>query len=80
MRRRAKTHEGEQVYCTSHDEGREWFSEYDELPAPVRLRLRESAFNLCPTCVAIDAERNQRRPTVATYVAVIEAIEHRLRE
>jgi hypothetical protein len=73
----------QQVYCTTGDEGSEWIHGLDKLPAPVRRRLADSVFNICPTCVAIDARneawaRGLRRLTIAVYFDVIEAIERRL--
>ena len=46
-----------------------------QAPAPpVRRRLANSRFNICPTCVAMDTRRNGK-PTITLYFAVIEAIE-----
>jgi hypothetical protein len=71
----------QQVYCTTGDQGSEWISGLDDLPPPVRRRLAESRFNICPTCVDMEARRNTRgrkRPTISTFFDVIEAIERRL--
>jgi hypothetical protein len=75
----------QQVFCTTGDQGSEWIHGLDELPAPVRRRLANSHLNLCPTCIGIDADsearrRGLRRPTIAVYFDVIEAIERRLNE
>ena len=66
--------DGRQVRCTTFDEGSVWIHALDELPSPVRRRLANSRFNICPTCVAMDARRNGA-PTIKLYFAVIEAIE-----
>jgi hypothetical protein len=65
-----------------HD-GSEWIHGLDELPPPVRRRLAESVFNICPTCVDIDARneasaRGLRGPTIAVYFDVIAAVERQL--
>src|SRR5262249_26136738 len=75
--------EGRQVKCLTADEGHVWIHYYDKLPGPVRQRLANGRFNICPACLQIDAEnmaRKQRlkRPTVAIYLAAIEIIEHKL--
>src|SRR5262249_31889997 len=59
-----------------HDlrQGSVWIHGLDELPPPVRRRLANSRFNICPTCVAMDTRRNGK-PTLKLYFAVIEAIE-----
>jgi hypothetical protein len=49
----------------------------------VRQRLAESAFNTFPACMDEEAhqaafQRNETKPSVATYFAVIEAIERKL--
>jgi len=69
--------DGRQVRCTTFDEGSVWIHELDNLPSPVRRRLANSRFNICPTCVAIDARRNGT-PRLKLYFAVIDAIERTL--
>jgi len=66
-----------QVRCTTFDEGSVWIHRLDSLPRPVRRRLANSRFNICPTCVAIDARRNGT-PNLKLYFAVIDAIERTL--
>jgi hypothetical protein len=66
--------DGRQVRCTTFDEGSVWIHGLDELPPPVRRRLANSRFNICPACVDIDTRRNGA-PTLARYFAVVEAIE-----
>jgi hypothetical protein len=66
--------DGRQVRCTTFDEGSVWIHGLDELPLPVRRRLANSRFNICPTCVDMDTRRNGK-PTLKLYFAVIEAIE-----
>jgi hypothetical protein len=66
--------DGRQVRCTTFDEGSVWIHGLDELPPPVRRRLANSRFNICPTCVGMDVARNGP-PTLKLYFAVIEAIE-----
>jgi hypothetical protein len=63
--------EARQVICLTADQGAVWLSAYDLLPPAVRQRLAKSAFNICPTCLTIETPT----PTVATYLAVIQAIE-----
>ena len=77
---RRSSQNAQQVFCTTGDQGSEWIHGLDDLPAPVRRRLAESVFNVCPTCVRMDAEMNcsNRRPSIAVYFDVIEAIERRL--
>jgi hypothetical protein len=69
--------DGRQVRCTTFDDGCVWIHELDDLPPPVRRRLANSRFNICPTCVVIDARRNGM-PSLKLYFAVIEAIERTL--
>jgi len=80
---RGSSQNAQQVFCTTGDQGSEWIDGLDELPAPVRRRLAESIFNICPTCAHLDAEREAKRrrlrqPTIAVFFDVIEAIERRL--
>ena len=74
--------EGRQVKCLTADEGHVWMHCHDRLPSAVRRRLAESRFNLCPACVVIDARSasQRREPSIATYFAVIEAIERKLNQ
>jgi hypothetical protein len=74
-----------EVRCLTNDEGHVWMHYYDRLPLAVRHRLAESRFNICAACLTIEAEahtaaskRGQRKPTVAVYLEVIEAIERKL--
>jgi hypothetical protein len=73
--------EGRQVKCLLASEGHLWMKDYfDRLPAAVRRRLAESNFNICPACMSEEACRTARgRPTVSTYIALIETIEKKLR-
>jgi hypothetical protein len=72
---------GRQVKCLTSDEGHVWMPNYDRLPPAVRHRLAESPFNLCAACVDIEAHRvARRRPSLNTYLAVIRAIEEKLRD
>jgi hypothetical protein len=85
MRRPGGTRESQQVACLTGDQGSEWIHGLDDLPPPVRRRLATSNFNICPTCTAQEANaeaerRGLRRPTIAVYIDVIEAIERRLRD
>jgi hypothetical protein len=76
--------EGRQVKCLIASEGHLWMRNYfDRLPSAVRRRLAQSAFNICPACMDEEArmaasQRNETKPTVAIYFAVIEAIEQKL--
>jgi len=83
MRRRDASREAQQVRCLTGDQGSEWIHGLDELPPPARRRLAESVHNICPTCLDMEARaeaaaRRLRRPTIAVYFAVIEAIERKL--
>jgi hypothetical protein len=69
--------DGRQVRCTTFDEGSVWIHELDNLPPPVRRRLANSRFNICPTCVDIDT-RSNGTPSLKLYFAVIDAIERTL--
>jgi hypothetical protein len=73
--------EGRQVKCLIASEGHLWMQGYfDRFPAAVRQRLADSTFNICPACLDAEARRNERKPTVATYFAMIKAIEQQLEE
>jgi hypothetical protein len=73
--------EGRQVKCLIASEGHLWMEGYfDRLPAAVRHRLAESAFNICPACLKQEARRVTRRPTVDTYFVLITSIENQLRD
>jgi hypothetical protein len=80
---RRSSQEAQQVRCLTGDQGSEWIHGLDTLPPPVRRRLADSVHNICPTCVDMEAGREAtarrlRRPTVAVYFDVIEAIERKL--
>jgi hypothetical protein len=82
---RRSSQEAQQVRCLTGDQGSEWIHGNDELPAPVRRRLAESVYNICPTCVDMEARseaaaRGLPRPTIAVYFDVIEAIERKLEQ
>jgi hypothetical protein len=62
---------------TTFDESSVWIHELDSLPPPVRRRLANSRFNICPTCVDIDT-RSNGTPSLKLYFAVIDAIERTL--
>ena len=78
--------EGRQVKCLIASEGHLWMrGYYDRLPPAVRHRLAESSFNICPACMdeeadRVAAERNENKPSIATYFATIELIEQQLQE
>src|SRR5215475_14867814 len=69
--------DGRQVRCTTFDEGFVWIHRLDSLPPPVRRRLANSCFNICPTCVDVDTRINGT-PSLRLYFAVIDAIERTL--
>jgi hypothetical protein len=77
---KSKTFEGRQVKCLIADEGHVWIHYYDELPLPVRQRLANSRFNICPACMVMEALKRVRRgqPTIAMYCEVIDEIERQL--
>jgi hypothetical protein len=68
--------EGKQVMCWTGEEGWYWFDVYDALPSVVRRRLAYSDWNICPTCLWFDASWLFAKPTIPTYLKVIDAIEH----
>jgi hypothetical protein len=71
--------EGRQVKCLIASEGHLWMRGYfDRLPGPVRRRLAESRFNICPACMDEEARSVQTKPTVSTYFTVIARIERKL--
>ena len=78
--------EARQVKCLTADAGHMWMHSYDALPSAVRHRLANSPFNICAACMNIEACRIMdieacrmvRKPTLAVYFAVIEAIEKEL--
>jgi hypothetical protein len=80
MEQSGRTLEGRQVLCLTADEGHVWMHCYDPLPPVVRRRLAQSPFNICSACMVIEARKvaPRRRPTVATYLDVIAAIERML--
>ena len=77
--KRMATLDGRQVRCTTFDEGSVWIHGLDNLPPLIRQRLANSRFNICPTCVAMDVDRNGT-PSLKLYLAVIDAIERVLDE
>src|SRR5262249_24401665 len=75
--------DGRQVKCLTLDAGHIWIHSYDRLPPPVRRRLSESVFNICPACLWGEAQdmataQRLKRPSIAVYLAVIAAIERQL--
>jgi hypothetical protein len=78
--------EGRQVKCLIASEGHLWMQDYfDRLPPVIRHRLVESRFNICPACMDEDAhraaaQRGERRPSISSYLAVIDLIERKLGE
>jgi hypothetical protein len=76
--------EGRQVKCLIASEGHLWMRGYfDCLPPVIRHRLAESRFNICPACINEDAhrkasQRNESRPSISTYLTVIDLIERKL--
>jgi hypothetical protein len=84
MGARAKD-EVRQVKCLIASAGHLWMRGYfDKLPAPVRARLRETEFNVCPACLTEEAQkmayaRGLPRPTVAIFLAALSGIERALR-
>jgi hypothetical protein len=77
--------DGRLVKCLTLDAGHVWIHYYDKLPPRVRQRMANSAFNLCPACMDIEAHnvaaaRGFSRPTISIYLSVIEAIERELQQ
>jgi hypothetical protein len=75
-----RTLEAQQVRCLTADEGHVWMHYFDALPPVVRRRMAQGPFNVCAACLTIEARKvaPRRQPTVATYFAVIAAIEQML--
>jgi hypothetical protein len=73
--------DGRQVKCLIASEGYVWMRDFfDQLPPRVRSRLANSAHNICPACMdekahALAVQRKERKPSIATYFAMIEMIE-----
>jgi hypothetical protein len=84
MERGAANEEARQVKCLIASEGHLWMSGYfDRLPGAVRRRLAYARHNICPACMVQEAQRvakarGRKRPSVADYFDVIEAIEQDL--
>ena len=84
MEQRSADRDGKQVKCLTADAGHVWIHYYDRLPPPVRHRLADSVFNICPACLWCEAKhiatrQRLKRPTVAIYLAVLADIERQLR-
>lgn len=76
METRCEDRAGQQVQCLTSEPGSMWIHGLDDLPDAVRARLARSKYNLCPVCVAAEADAaGSGRPSVAIYFAVIAAIE-----
>jgi hypothetical protein len=69
--------DGRQVRCETFDEGSVWIHGLDELPLPVRRRLANSRFNLCPTCILLATRSNGTR-SLKLFHRVIDEIERTL--
>jgi hypothetical protein len=78
--------EDRQVKCLIASSGHLWMRGYfDRLPPPVRRRLRESVFNICPACLQEEAQKAAQahrltRPSTEIYLRMIAAIERKLRD
>jgi hypothetical protein len=76
--------EDRQVKCLIATGGHLWMKDYfDRFPSAVRRRLAESRFNICPACMDQEAHRaaalrREAKPSIATYLAVIQMIEQKL--
>jgi hypothetical protein len=85
MEARAGEREGRQVKCLIASEGHLWMRRYfDNLPAPVRARLCENEFNICPACLQEGAQKlahahGLRRATTAIFMVALRSIERALR-
>lgn len=67
-----------QTKCLINSEGHLWMDNYfDTLPAAVRRRLRNSPFNLCPACLALEVlpEVRRKHPNYSAEKALLAAIE-----
>jgi hypothetical protein len=79
MEKRAADQKDRQVKCLIASGGHLWMKDYyDELPPVVRRRLAQSPFNICAACMMIEAQ-SAGRPTVASYLSLIQEIERKLR-
>jgi hypothetical protein len=76
--------DGRQVKCLIASAGHLWMrGHFDRFPRPVRERLARSEHNICPACLDEQVQelahrRKERKPSTATYFAVIEIIERQL--
>jgi hypothetical protein len=71
-----------QVDCLLSADGWQTIGFYDDMPPPVRARLRESSFNLCAVCVVERAHiiTGARVPSAADYMAAIDLMELALKQ
>jgi hypothetical protein len=56
METRCEDRAGQQVQCLTSEPGSMWIHGLDDLPDAVRARLARSKYNLCPVCVAAEAD------------------------
>lgn len=70
--------DAKQIKCLIADAGHVWMHYFDELPSPVRHRLAQSRHNVCTACLTLEAERQERRPSVATFLVTLAQIERAL--
>src|SRR5262249_18915117 len=70
METRCEDRAGQQVQCLTSEPGSMWIHGLDDPPDAVRARLARSRYNLCPVCVAAEADAaGSGRPSVAIYFA-----------
>jgi hypothetical protein len=74
-----------QTYCLIATGGHLWMEEYfDNLPVPVRRRLRSSPFNICPACLQTEVlpkvrDKHPNWSQEKLLVAAIEVMESEVR-
>jgi hypothetical protein len=86
MKRRAgQSDDINQTFCLIATGGHLWMrGYYDDLPATVRRRLRESPFNICPACMQLYVlpevrDRHPNWPHEKLLFAAIEVMEGQVR-
>jgi hypothetical protein len=86
MKRAKQNDDVNQTFCLIATGGHLWMRGYfDDLPSPVRRRLRVSPFNLCPACLQTEVmpKLRRRHPTYSRdklLFAAIEVMERQVRQ
>jgi hypothetical protein len=66
-----------QGLCLINDEGWKHMDVFDMLPLNIRQRLRESPFNLCAACIAVECMDDLERllPAIETMEATVRMLD-----